>query len=182
MAYLAEFVVRVLRRALEEVDIDFALFWEDMCYKTGPLISPAMFREFVLPCYQKVTSFLAAHGVELSWVDSDGNIEALIPLWLEGGVSGFYPLELAAGMDAARLRREYGREIVMWGNVDKREIAKGRQAIDAEMRRLAPVVAEGGFVPLIDHCVPEDISYADYVYYPERRKDIGGYVRGPAPS
>ena len=40
------------------------------------------------------------------------------------------------GMDAASLRRQYGRQIVMWGNVDKREIAKGRRAIDAEMRRL----------------------------------------------
>ena len=172
MDYLTEFFIRVLRRALEEVEIDFALFWEDMCYKTGPLISPAMFREFLLPCYKKVTSFLVQHGVELSWVDCDGNIEALIPLWIEGGVRGFYPLEVAAGMDAASLRRQYGRQIVMWGNVDKREIAKGRRAIDAEMRRLAPVVAEGGFVPLIDHCVPEDVSYKDFVYYLQRRKDI----------
>ena len=179
MDYLAELFVRVLRRAVEEVDIDFALFWEDICYKTGPLISPAMFRQFMLPCYRKVTSFLAGHGVDLCWVDCDGNIEQLIPLWIEGGVRGFYPLEVAAGMDAVRLRRQYGREIVMWGNVDKREVARGREGIDAEMRRLAPVVAEGGFIPLIDHCVPEDISYGDFVYYLERRKEISGGTCAP---
>jgi uroporphyrinogen decarboxylase len=126
MDYLAGFYIEVLHRALDEVDIDFAMFWEDMCYKTGPLLSPAMFREFMLPHYKRVTSFLVDHGVELSWVDCDGNIEALIPLWIEGGVRGFYPLEVASGMDAGALRAEYGQQIVIWGNVDKRALAQGR--------------------------------------------------------
>jgi hypothetical protein len=172
--YLAEFYVQVLHTAVHEVDIDFAMFWEDMCYKTGPLISPAMFRAFLLPAYKKVASFLAEHGVELSWVDCDGNIEALIPLWIEGGVRGFYPLEVAAGMDAGKLRQEYGQEIVMWGNVDKRALAQGREAIDAEMARLEPVVAHGGFIPLVDHGVPDDVPYEHYLYYLEQRKRIAG--------
>jgi uroporphyrinogen decarboxylase len=141
-----------------------------MCYKTGPLISPAMFREFVLPGYQRVTAVLAQHGVELSWVDCDGNIEALIPLWIEGGVRGFYPLEVASGMDAGALKRQYGHEIVMWGNVDKRALAKGQAAIDTEIARLAPVAAAGGFIPLVDHGVPDDVPYEHYLYYLERRR------------
>jgi hypothetical protein len=175
MEYLADHFVKVLHRALHEVDVDFALFWEDMCYKAGPLISPAMFREFLLPGYKKVTSFLVEHGVKLSWVDCDGNIEALLPLWIEGGVRGHYPLEVASDMDAGKLRDQYGQEIVMWGNVDKRALAKGKSAIDAEMDRLAPVVAKGGFIPLVDHGVPEDISYENYCYYLKRRKEITGY-------
>jgi uroporphyrinogen decarboxylase len=171
--YLAGFTIEVLHRALDEVEIDFAMFWEDMCYKTGPLISPAMFRAFLLPGYKRVTSFLVEHGVELSWVDCDGNIESLIPLWVEGGVCGFYPLEVAAGMDAARLRRQYGRQIVMWGNVDKRALARGRAAIDAEMARLAPVVEQGGFIPLVDHGVPDDVPYENYLYYLAQRKGVG---------
>lgn len=170
--YLAGFYIGVLHRALHEVDVDMAMFWEDMCYKTGPLISPAMFREFILPGYKRVTTTLVEHGVELSWVDCDGNIEALIPLWIEGGVRGFYPLEVAAGMDAGKLRQTYGQEIVMWGNVDKRALARGPAAIDAEMARLAPVAATGGFIPLVDHGVPDDVPYAHYVYYLEQRKRI----------
>ena len=178
MDTLGDLFVRVLRRAVEEVpDIDFAMFWEDMCYKTGPLLSPAMFREWMVPNYRKVTSFLEDHGIRLSWVDCDGNIESLIPLWLEGGVRGFYPLEVASGMDAAALRRQYGREIVMWGNVDKRALAAGREAIDAELARLAPVAAQGGFIPLVDHGVPDDVSYQNYLYYLEQRRRI----RGPEP-
>jgi hypothetical protein len=170
--------VAVLRRALQEVcgavRVDFAMFWEDMCYKTGPLLSPAMFRTYLLPQYRKVTQCLAEHGVELSWVDCDGNIEALLPLWVEGGVRGFYPLEVAAGMDPVKLRRQYGRNIVMWGGVDKRALAEGPAAIDRELARLVPVAAEGGFIPLVDHGVPDDVPYLHYLYYLERRKQLWG--------
>ena len=82
MDYLADFYIQVLSRALQEVDVDIALFWEDMCFKNGPLISPDMFREFLLKPYQKVTSFLEKNGVKLSFVDCDGNIESFI-LWRE---------------------------------------------------------------------------------------------------
>ena len=173
--YLTEFYIQTLHRALHEVEIDFALFWEDMCYKAGPLLSPAMFRTFILPGYQKVTAFLADHGVTLSWVDCDGNIDVLIPLWLEGGVRGFYPLEVASDMDAVRLQALYGRRILTWGNVDKRALAQGKAAIDAEIARLAPAVAHGGFIPLVDHGVPDDVPYSHYLYYLEQRKRLTGY-------
>jgi hypothetical protein len=172
MDYLADFYIEILGKAVREVHIDFAMFWEDMCYKNGPLLSPAMFRKLLLPGYKKVTGFLAGHGVELSWVDCDGNIEALLPLWLEGGVRGFYPMEVAAGMDAARLRDQYGQKILMWGNVDKRALIAGPEAIDAELARLVPVAAQGGFLPLVDHGVPDDIPLAHYLYYLEQRKKL----------
>ena len=174
METLTDFYIQVLDKAVSEVDVDFAIFWEDMCYKTGPLLSPAMFRKFMLPCYQKVTHFLVEHGVRLSWVDCDGNIEALLPLWLEGGVRGFYPLEVASDMDAAKLRKQYGQQILLWGNVDKRALIQGKAAIDAEIARLRPVVEQGGFIPLVDHGVPDDVPLPHYLYYLEQRKRLTG--------
>jgi len=175
MDTLADFYIQVLTRAVNEVeDIDFAMFWEDMCYKSGPLISPRQFREFMLPNYKKVTAFLREAGVRLSWVDCDGNIEDLLPLWLEGGVRGFYPLEVASGMDAARLQRQYGQKILMWGNVDKRALIQGKSAIDAELTRLVPVARNGGLIPLVDHGVPDDVPYENYLYYLQRRKELWG--------
>jgi uroporphyrinogen decarboxylase len=70
-------------------------------------------------------------------------------------------------MDAGKLRAQYGRQIVMWGNVDKRALITGKEAIDAELARLAPVVAEGGFIPLVDHGVPDDVPLQNYLYYLE---------------
>ena len=175
MEYLADFYIAALGKAVRDFKIDIGMFWEDICYKNGPLISPEMFRRFCLRPYQKVTSFLKENGVKLCFVDCDGNIEQLLPLWLEGGVRGFYPLEAAAGMDAEKLLKQYRKDkILLWGNVDKREIAKGPEAIEAELERLAPAVQMGGFIPLIDHGVPENISFADFSYYNARRKEKFG--------
>jgi uroporphyrinogen decarboxylase len=75
-------------------------------------------------------------------------------------------------MDAGELRNEYGNSIVMWGNVDKRALTKGPDAINREIERLRPVARQGGFVPLVDHGVPDDISLENYRYYLEKRKTI----------
>jgi uroporphyrinogen decarboxylase len=57
--------------------------------------------------------------------------------------------------------------------VDKRALARGRAAIDAEMARLAPVVGQGGFIPLVGHGVAADVAYGNYLYYLAQRKGVG---------
>jgi uroporphyrinogen decarboxylase len=63
----------------------------------------------------------------------------------------------------------------MWGNVDKRALTAGPAAIDAEIARLAPLVPQGGFIPLVDHGVPDDVPYQHYLYYLEQRRRITGW-------
>lgn len=170
--YLADYYIQVLTRAVTDIpDIDCALFWEDMCYKNGPLCSPKQFEEFFLRPYQKVTSFLKEHGVKSFWVDCDGNIEQLIDLFIAGGVNGFYPLEVSAGMDPVALKRKYGKDILLWGGIDKRELSKGFEEIDRELSRIAPAVEMGGYIPLVDHGVPENISYENFAYYNRKRRE-----------
>lgn len=81
---------------------------------------------------------------------------------------------MKAAIDAGRMRDEYGQEIVMWGDVDKRALAAGRKAIEAEMARLQPAVRLGGFIPLVDHLVPDDVSFDSYLYYLVKRKLLSG--------
>ena len=94
-----------------------------------------------------------------------------IPLWLEGGVNGFYPIERVAGMDAVALRHQYGRELRLMGGIDKRAMAAGPEAIDAELAHVAPLMAEGGFIPWCDHHVPPDVSLENYQYYVRRLQE-----------
>jgi len=56
-------------------------------------------------------------------LDSDGNINEIVPLWLKAGVNGFFPLEVAAGMDAVKLRKKYGKNIILVGNIDNENFA-----------------------------------------------------------
>jgi len=168
---MADFCCACGERALREADLDYVLLWEDMAYKTGPHISPDMFRRFMMKPYKKLTGFIRDHGVDLIFVDSDGDSGPLIPLWMEGGVNGFYPIERVAGMDAVSLRKQYGRELRLMGGIDKRAMAEGPKAIDRELANVAPLLRDGGFIPWCDHHVPPDVSLEHYQYYVRRMQE-----------
>jgi uroporphyrinogen decarboxylase len=172
LQFLEDHILRLYARALSEVRFDYVIIHEDLAGKGGPLLGPKLFREFILPHYQRYLEFLRAGGIRVVIVDTDGDFEALIPVFLDAGVDGFNPMEVAAGMDPVRLRARYGRSFSMVGGVDKREIAKDRAAIDREVARIAPLVAEGGYIPWIDHTVPPDTPLANFEYYLEQKRRI----------
>jgi len=172
MDYVAGFVVETVQRAAHEVDIDYVTMWEDMAYKAGPLISPRMFQKFMLKPYKRITSMFHDCGIDLIFVDSDGDSEPLMDLWLEGGVTGYYPIERAAGMDPKQLRARFGRKPRLIGGIDKRAMAVGREAIEAELANIIGLVSDGGYIPWCDHLVPPDVPYEYYMYYVERMKEL----------
>ena len=174
METYTDFLVALLPKVLDEAPLTSIFFWEDMCYRTGPLISPAMFREFMLPRYQRVTSLARSKGVDTIFVDSDGDVSALIPLWIESGINGVYPMEVAAGMDVGRLRAEYGKDLLMTGGIDKRVLARSHEAIDEELKRRMPVAEAGGYIPHLDHSVPHNVPYEAFAYYWRRKKEYLG--------
>ncbi len=149
-------------------------FWEDMCFKNGPLISPAMFREFMLPCYKRVTERAREHGAFMLWVDSDGNVEKLLPLFLEGGVNVVFPFEVQAENDIFAFREQYGKDLVIMGGIDKREMAKSKDAIEAEIERVVvPMLEKGGYVPSLDHGVPPDVPLENFRFFLDRVREVG---------
>ena len=175
MDYLADFWVSLYDQALDHVDVDVCFMWEDMCYRNAPLISPQLFREFMLPNYKKVTACLRDHGVSAIMVDTDGDARELIPLFVEGGVTIMYPLEPPAGMDVVELREAYPR-LGLMGGMDKRVLARGRAAIDEELERKIPLALQrGGYIPYLDHQAPPDIPWENFRYY---RQKLSGMVMG----
>lgn len=164
----ADFILAVMRQVLDVVVVDAFGFWEDMAYNHAPLLSPELARRYMLPQYKRVTEFLRSRGVKYVGLDSDGQIHPLIPVWLDAGLNFLYPFEVQAGMDVLAVRRQYGRELRLWGGVDKRALARGRQAIDAELARVKPLIDAGGYIPHTDHSCPPDISYPNYCYYMKR--------------
>ncbi len=168
----ADFVIAMLGQILDVTDIDCYGFWEDMAFKTGPLLGPAQARKYMLPRYKRVVDFVRSRGVEWISLDSDGDITELIPVWLDAGINILYPFEAQAGMDVLAVRREYGRDLRMWGGINKRALATGPEAIDAELERVRPLVEEGGYIPGLDHSMPPDVSFANYCYYMEKLPTI----------
>jgi hypothetical protein len=154
---------------------DFCYLWEDICCKTGPLFAPRHMREIMVPRWRTFTDFLKSNGVPVILVDCDGNVEQFIPLVLEGGLNGLLPFEAAAGNDVREVRRRYGKDLVIFGGIDKRALARGKAAIDEELSaKVRPLLAEGGYFPMLDHYAPPDISFESYLYYKMKLKSIRG--------
>ena len=101
----------------------------------------------MLPRYKRIVNFLNDNDIDLIFVDCDGQPGPLIDLWLEAGVNGLYPNEVAAGNNPVDLRKKYGRDLRLIGGIDKRELAKGPEAIKKELLSKLPFLFnDGGYI------------------------------------
>ena len=157
------------------VTLDFVWIFEDMCFNNGPLVSPEYVKKYMVPRYRKVVDYLRSHGVDLIILDCDGNIEQLLPIWLDCGINGTFPLECASNMDALKLRKKYGKELWMVGNVDKRALAKGKSEIDKELEKVRILIKDGGYFVNVDHHVPPDVPYENIVYFLNEVRKMSDY-------
>ncbi|RLI36811.1 hypothetical protein DRO55_02745 [Candidatus Bathyarchaeota archaeon] len=165
MDFCAEFHIETLHRALDDIGGEYVILNEDMGYKKGPMIGPEAVKKFMGEAYRELVKFFNDHGIKVILIDSDGNVEPLIPVWLELGINGITPCEVAADMDVVKLGRQYPNLILM-GGIDKRELAKGKEAIERElMYRVPPLVERKGYFPGVDHAVPPDISLENFKYF-----------------
>ena len=172
-----EFVSQALARILRQTRVDRVRVSEDMAYKAHSMISPAMVRKFLLPSYCRWVLEVRDAGCPLVDVDSDGYIAELIPLWIEAGINVCEPIEVAAGNDIVAYRKHFGRQMAYLGGIDKRAIAAGGEALEAEVMRVVfPLLKEGGFIPGCDHGVPPDISWQNYVAYSRRLAHLCGWL------
>ncbi len=154
---------------------DFAHFWEDICFKTGPLVSPKVYAGVAGPYYRRITELTRKAGMDICSLDCDGRIDELVPVWLENGVNTMFPIEVGTwGGSIAPWRARWGRDLRGVGGMDKRAFAHGRGAVDGEIERMKPLVALGGFIPCPDHRIPPDAEWDTVRYYCERMRKIYG--------
>ena len=165
----ADLCFRCAEATLESgADIDIGHFWEDICFKNGPLVNPDVFEEKVGPHYKRIADLLHKHGIELVSLDCDGWIDKLIPAWIENGVNVMFPIEVGTwNASIAPWRATYGKQLRGVGGMAKRILAYDYAAIDAEIERLKPLVELGGFLPCPDHRLPHDCKWENVQYYCE---------------
>lgn len=154
---------------------DFGHFWEDICFKNGPLVRPSVFDEMVGSHYKRITGLLNRYGLDIVSLDCDGMIDALIPTWFNNGVNTMFPIEVGTwNANIKPWREKYGKELRGVGGMDKKVFAYDYHAIDQEVERLKPLVELGGFIPCVDHRIAPDAKWENIQYYCERmRKEFG---------
>jgi uroporphyrinogen decarboxylase len=171
-----ELSYRTVKYILESgAKFDFAHFWEDICYRAGPLVSPAFFRAKVGPYYRRITELVNAHGIHIVSLDCDGKIDRMVPIWFENGVNTMFPIEVGVwNASIAPWREQYGSELRGVGGANKVVLAQDYAAVDAEIERLRPLVELGGYIPCFDHRIPPNAKWENVQYYAERMRTVFG--------
>jgi len=166
---LADYNIYLIEEICKILKPDFMTFAEDMSYNLGPMLSYEMFEEFLLPYYKRVIPVLKKYEI-IPMVDTDGQLEAMIPWLQEAGIEGALPLERQAGVDVARMRDMFP-DFKIIGAYDKMVMKHGEEAMRREWERLLPVMKKGGFIPSCDHQTPPDVSLENYRIYMKLMKE-----------
>ena len=170
----AEMQYQCTKKILETgAKFDYAHYWEDICFKNGPLLSPAKFDELCAKHYRKRNELCHEYGIDIISLDCDGVIDKLIPTWVHTGVNTMFPLEVGVWGDQFEpARRQFGNEVLGIGSMDKTALRRDKAAVDAEIERLKRLVALGGFIPCPDHRLMPGTKYELVQYYAEEIKKI----------
>ena len=152
---------------------DFAHYWEDICFKNGPLISPDKFEELCAKHYQKRNDLCHRYGIDIISLDCDGVTDKLLPTWFNTGVNTMFPIEVGVwGDQFAPAREKFGKGMLGIGGMDKTALRKDKAAVDAEIERMKRLASLGGFIPCPDHRLMPGTKFELVQYYAEEIKKI----------
>jgi len=167
MNVYAEFSTRMATKILAEVDVDAALFSEPIGGNHGPLISPKMYSSFVLKSYQPILKAIKQYNVPTIIYRTYANTRVLLPSVVKAGFNCLWACECnPQAMNYADIRKEFGRELRLIGGIDSDSLRQSQDQIQKAVLDTVPaLLQEGGFIPLADGRVREDVSFENYVYY-----------------
>lgn len=160
----------------EEGEPDGVWFYEDMGFKDRPFMSPDMYNEIVKPAHRRTFDFVHSRKLPVV-VHSCGFVEPLLPGLVEAGMDCLQVMEVKAGMDCRRLKRQYGDKISFIGGIDVRKLyTNDKKIIERELLDRVPAMMEGsGYVLHSDHSIPDTVDYESYRYFIDRGLELGTY-------
>lgn len=170
----AEMQYKCAEKMLESgVKFDFAHYWEDICFKNGPLLSPDMFEDLCAKHYKKRNDLCKKYGIDVISLDCDGVTEKLLPIWFENGVNTMFPIEVGTWGDQFEpARKKFGKGMLGVGGMDKTAFRKDKAAVDAEIERMHRLADLGGFIPCPDHRLMPGSKWELVQYYTDEVKKI----------
>ncbi|NLF70228.1 MAG: hypothetical protein GX575_14410 [Candidatus Anammoximicrobium sp.] len=144
---------------LEEIGFDVIWAFDDVAFNSGPMFSPAFYRERILPKERAVAATFTRPLI----THSDGDMTPLLDAWLELGQQAIHPLQPDV-MDIDSVQRQYGRRVALVGNIFMPNLVHNTPAqIEAEVRqRIELIGAGGGYIisssnSLTDDMKPENV-------------------------
>jgi len=128
--------------------IDVILFGDDLGMQTGPQVSPRMFYEFFQPRYKIMWGRAKELADVKVMLHSCGGLYPLLPGLIDAGLDILQPVQTTCrGMEAQRLKQEFGKDLCLWGGgCDTQNILARAtpQQVAEDVRRRVEVFAPGG--------------------------------------
>lgn len=144
---------------------DAVLWGTDFSYNSGPMISPAMFREFCLPNIKKRVKAVRARGLK-ALKHACGNNTPLLGMFMEAGYDCYQSIQASAGMDIIELRKRFAGKMTLWGGVEVEHLVSGgMDEVRTDVRRAfeAARMAEGGFILGPSHSAAVGTKYDNFM-------------------
>lgn len=147
---------------------------DDMGYRGTPFFSETVYRELLQPVHKRAVDWAHAHGI-YAHLHSCSDIMPLVPAVMETGIDALNLIEIKAGMDIYKLKREYGDRLVLHGGIDA-SILDRPELVLPLIKEILPVVKEnGGYIFASDHSIPNSVSLETYHQIIETVKQYGSY-------
>ena len=160
----------------EEGAPDGFWFYEDMGFKQRPFMSPQMYKEIVQPAHKRTFDYAHSLGCPVV-VHSCGYVEPLVPGLIEAGMDCLQVIEVKAGMDLLKLKKDFGDRIAFCGGMDIRTLeTNDRSVVQAELdAKLPGAMAGSGYILHTDHSVSSRVEYETYKFFVDRAMAMGAY-------
>lgn len=161
------------RFGLQETGI---AIYDDVASSQGPLVGPKHYERVFLPALRRMVKAYKEAGARWVMHHSDGNVLPLLDMWVDAGVDAINPVEFRVGMDAVKLREQFGNRLVLTGGMDNAEILPrgDRAEIRDHVLHLLEAGRGGGFV-FGTHSMGVDITVESAEYVLELLAEYGNY-------
>lgn len=141
-----------------------AAIWavDDLAFKTGPMISPQAFREYVFPWYKQFGKICHENGLYF-FFHSDGVLWDLIDDLIAIGVDALHPIDPTC-MDIEEVKQKVGAKLCLIGNIDNDLLMKGTPVEVAELtkKRIKALAPGGGYMLGAGNSIPEWANIENY--------------------
>jgi uroporphyrinogen-III decarboxylase len=170
----------LLHQAVGNRAFGWGIAADDSGTQRGEFVRPELWAEMIKPHYARLCGWIHANTPWKTFLHSCGSVYNLIPHFIEAGVDILNPIQTSAvNMEPERLKREFGKKIVLWGGGCDTQHVLG-SATPAQIRehvreRMAIFKPGGGYVFNQVHNIQSNVPAENIIAMFDAAAEFGGY-------
>ena len=168
--------MRIVQRAIR-AGAEVIVLGDDYAGNTGPMMSPELFRQFILPPLKRMIAMIHAEGA-LCVKHSDGDLYSLLDMIVSAGPDGINPIEPVAGMELRKVKQLVGDKVCLTGNIDCAHLlphGTPEQVREAVRQAIADAAPGGGFILMSSNSIHSSCNPQNFVAMVRACHEFGQY-------